>query len=441
MNLYNPYLSVGYGDSMTHVGNLKEKPVMTGVGCTKFGSVLETPEIKGLAFHELVCEAAFEAMDEAGVDPKEIDAFYIGSMVSHISHMYSHHTQLADWLGLHLKPGLHFATACSTTNTGLGLASMGVASGKFRNVLVVGAEILSSTATDDPTIRKPLDPTTLWYWTDFGVDQAYGYHHSYDIATAYGGLPTLGYAKKYGVPMDKMDEAMHAVHKNVRTHSAANPKAFVQTTLEQEAKEAGFKDTLEFWKSNKNPFLAWPTRVRSVLNTVDGASAYIVSSEKEAKEYFKKEPIEVAGFHWSSSNYPWYGKDPTDWAIDNTAFQTALKMAKVKPEEIGYLDVHDCMQIYQLIQPEICGYFKKGEAWKAFLEGRTLYTGDKPMNTSGGRHGKGHAFAASAGASIYEAVKQMRGEATGRQIKEPPGVSVVHNHGYGMHTAVSVLKR
>lgn len=426
---------------MTHIGNLKEKPVFTGVGCTKFGSVLTTPEIKGLTFQELACQAAFEAMDESGIDPKEIDAFFIGSMVSHISHLYSHNTQMADWLGLHLKPSMHFATACSTTNTGVGLAAMGVASGKFRNVLVVGAEILSSEATDDPTKRKPLDPSLLWYWTDFGVDQAYGYHHSYDIATAYGALPTLGYAKKYGVPMEKMDETMWAVHKAVRTHSARNKKAYVQTTLEQEAKAAGFSDTFEFWRSRKNPYLAWPTRVKSALNTVDGASAYIISSKREAKKCFKKEPISVEGFHWTTSNYPWYGKDPTDWAQDKVAFETAMKMAKIKPRDIDYLDVHDCMQIYQLIEPEICGYFKKGEAWKAFLEGRTMYNGDKPMNTSGGRHGKGHAFAASAGASMYEAVKQMRGEARGRQIPDAPECSVVHNHGYGMHTAVTVLKR
>ncbi len=426
---------------MAHIGSLKEKPVITGVGCTKFGSVLTTPEIKGLTFQELACEAAFEAIDEAGIDPKEIDAFYIGNMVSHISHLYSHNTQMADWLGLQLKPSIHFATACSTTNTGVGLAAMGVASGKFRNVLVLGCEILSSEPTDDPIKRKAVDPGTLWYWTDFGVDQAYAYHHAYDIATAYGALPTLGYAKKYGVPMDKMDDVMCAVHRAVRIHSAANKKAFVQTTLEQEARKAGFKDIYEFWKSRKNPFLAWPVRVKSALNTVDGASAYIISSKKEAKGYFKKEPVSVEGFHWTSSNYPWYGRDPTDWDLDRTAFQTAMKMAKIKPKDIDYLDVHDCMQIYQLILSEQAGYFKKGEAWKAFLEGRTLYKGDKPMNTAGGRHGKGHAFAASAGAEIYEAVKQMRGEAKGRQIKDEPETSVVHNHGYGMHTAVTVLKR
>ena len=426
---------------MTHVGNLKEKPVITGVGCTKFGSVLETPEIKGLAFQELACKAAFEAIDEAGVDPKDIDAFYIGSMLSHTSHLYSHNTQMADWLGLEGKPGVHFATACATTNTGVGLAAMDIASGKYRNVLAVGAEILSSTATDNPLKKQPLDPGMLWYWTDFGVDQAYGYHHAYDIATAYGGLPTLGYAKKYGIPMEKMDEAMFAVHKAVRLHGSKNPKAYVTTTLQQEAKKAGFKSAWDFWQGRKNPYLAWPTRVKSALNTVDGASAMVISSKKQAKGYFRKEPIEVSGFHWASGNYPWYGRDPTDWSLDKESFGAAMKMAKIKPKDIDYLDVHDCMQIYQLIESEICGYFKKGEAWKAFIEGRTTYKGDKPMNTSGGRHAKGHAFAASAGAEIYEAVKQMRGEAKGRQIPDEPETSVVHNHGYGMHSAVTVLKR
>ena len=56
------------GDLMTFVGSLKEKPVITGVGCTKFGSVLETPELKGLSFQELMCQAAFELSQNAEYD-------------------------------------------------------------------------------------------------------------------------------------------------------------------------------------------------------------------------------------------------------------------------------------------------------------------------------------------------------------------------------------
>ncbi len=421
---------------------MPRKPIASiiGVGCTKFGNILKTPELKGKTFHELCVDAAFEAMNDANIEPKEIDAFFIGNMVSHISHLYSHNTQLADWLGLQLKPSMHFATACSTTNTGVGLAAMGIASGKFDTVLVVACEILSSQPTDNPMKRVPVDPVDLWYWTDFGVDQIYAYHHCYDIATAYGAIPTMGYAKKYKLGLDKMDEVMFHIHKVVRKHSSLNPKAFVEQDLKQLAKSKGYKDEFGFWRSKNNPFFAYPTRLLSALNTVDGASAYILTRPDRAKRYHKQ-PIDVIGFHWTSSNYPWFKEDPTFWPQDALAFKKAYQMAKINPKQIDYLYVHDCMQIYHLILSETAGYFKKGEAWKAIMEGRTYYNGDKPMCTSGGRHGKGHAFAASAGAEVYEIVKQMRGEAGKRQIKKPVNIAVQHNHGYGMHSAVTVYKK
>jgi len=416
------------------------KASIVGVGCTKFGNVLETPEIKDKTFHELIAEAAFEAMDDAGMTAKDIDAFYLGSMLSHTSRLYSHHTQMCDWLGLQLKPALHFATACSTLNTGLGLSAMSVASGKLKTVLVVGAEILGSYPDDNPVVRKAADPVDLWYWTDFGIDQIYGYHHCYDIATAYGAIPTMGYAKKYGLSMEKMDEVMYHVNKAVRRHSSLNPKAFVTESLEETARLKEFKDPFEFWKSANNPYFAYPTRLLSALNTVDGASAYIVTRPEVAIEYHEQ-PIDIIGFHWAVSNYPWYGKDPTDWAIDKTSFANAYKMAGITGKDLDYLYVHDCMQIYQLILSEIAGYFDEGAAWKAFMEDKTMFDAEKPMNTSGGRHGKGHAFGASPGAETYEIVKQMRGEAGERQTKKGIEIAAQHNHGYGMHSAVTILKK
>jgi len=417
----------------------KAKASIVGVGCTKFGNVMKTPGIKDKTFHELIAEAAFEAMDDANMSGKDIDAFYLGSMLSHTSHAYSHHTQMCDWLGMQLKPSLHFATACSTLNTGLGMAAMSVASGKFKTVLVVGAETLSSYPDDNPVKRKAVDPQDLWYWTDFGVDQIYAYHHCYDIATAYGAIPTLSYAKKYGLNLDKMDEVMYNIYKAVSKHASLDPKAFVKDDIKQIAKKKKFKDPFDYWRSKNNPYFAYPTRLLSALNTVDGASAYIVTRAENAKKYNKK-PVDIIGFHWSASNYPWYGKDATEWAIDKTAFSGAYKMAGVKGKDLDYLSVHDCMQIYQLITSETAGYFKKGESWKAMMEGRTMFNGDKPMNTSGGRHGKGHAFAASPGAETYELVKQMRGQAGRKQIKKPIKLAAQHNHGYGMHAAVTVFK-
>ncbi len=68
-------------------------------------------------------------------------------------------------------------------------------------------------------------------------------------------------------------------------------------------------------------------------------------------------------------------------------------MAGITGADIDYLSVHDCMQIYQLVLAEVAGYLPKGEGYKAFLEQRTGSDGDRPINTHGGKHGKGHALA------------------------------------------------
>ncbi|MDD3434816.1 MAG: thiolase family protein [Candidatus Pacebacteria bacterium] len=419
---------------------MTKRASVIGVGATKFGSVLETPELKNKTFQELVAEAAFEAMDDAGITPPEIDGFIVGNMLSHTSQIYSHATVLADWLGLRFKGGFHFDTACSTTNTGIGIAWQMVMSGKYKNVLVVAGEILSSAPkTYNPLDRQPIDASTLWGWTDFGVDHVYAYHHFYDVASAYGAFPTIGYMRKNGISFEDMDKAMCAVNKTVRTHSSLNPKALLyeKGTLEDEAKREGFSSVEEYWNSPKNPFFAWPTRLYSALNTADGATAIIVSSEPE--KYSRKMPIDILGFDWAASNYPWYGED-TYLPQDKIAFEKAYQMAGITAKDLDYLYVHDCMQIYQLQLSEVAGYIPEGQAWKYALDGKLLYNGEKPLNVSGGRHGGGHAFEASAGLETYEIVKQMRGEAQGKQIKPYPEIAAQHNHGYGMHTAVTIFK-
>jgi len=56
-------------------------------------------------------------------------------------------------------------------------------------------------------------------------------------------------------------------------------------------------------------------------------------------------PIDILGFDWAVSNYPWYGED-TILPQDVKAFEGAYKMAGVSGKDLDYLYVHDCMQIF-----------------------------------------------------------------------------------------------
>jgi acetyl-CoA acetyltransferase len=414
------------------------EPSIIGTGATQFGSVLEDESLQGKTFEELAADAAFQAMDDANVEPGDIDAFYVGNMLQSTSGVSSHATVLADWLGLQQKAGFHFDTACSTGNTGLGIAHDAIKAGTYENVLVVGAEITSSRPeTRFQLDREAIDPQELWYLTDIGVDNVYAYMHAYDVSTAYGAIPTMAFAKKYDLSWEEADEVMYHVNRVVREHASKTPKASVDTSLEDLAAEKDFEDTLEFWRSKHNPYFAWPTRQLSALNAADGATASVISANPA--DHTDKVTAKIRGYDWRAKSYPWYGEDPTRMPQDVLAFEAAYEKSGIEPADIDYLYVHDCMQIHQPLLGAVSGYLE--DPVEAFLNEETLYTGEKPMNVSGGRHGVGHAWEASAGFETHEILQQMRGESGENQIPTEPEIAVQHNHGYGMHTAVTVLER
>lgn len=426
----------------------KPKVSIIGVGCTPFGSVLSSPELKGKTFQDLITMACHEAMDDAGVNPKkDIDALFMGNMLSHSIHQYSINTQACDWVGMQGKPALHFATACSTTNVGIGLAANSIMSGKYKCVMVTAGEILTAQPKEQPDVptgspleMEPLDFGKMFYWTMYGNDQIYNAFAFPPGLAYYGPMQMVAYAKKYKVPIEKMDEVEYMTRVADRIHASLNPKSLMKTTLEAEAKKAGYKDAFKYWQE-QNPVSTWPMRAKSFLTPADGASAYIVCDAKLAKKFTKKTPVDVLGWGWSGTNHPFFS-DPLEWTAHKIAFKEAYKMAGITGKQVDYLSAHSCSATMSSIHTaEMAGYFKPGTAWKGVLDGRTLYKGDKPMNTTGSRHAFGHAWTGSAGAELYEIVKQMRGQAGKRQINKKMDVAVLENEGATIQAAVTVLKK
>jgi acetyl-CoA C-acetyltransferase len=72
------------------------------------------------------------------------------------------------------------------------------------------------------------------------------------------------------------------------------------------------------------------------------------------------------------------------------------------------------------------GFCKKGEGGKLVMSGATAKGGDMPVNPSGGLL-SGHVAIAAGMYRMIEAVRQIRGEAGGMQVKE--GVKTALAHG------------
>jgi len=418
---------------------LSERVAISGVGCTRFGDLLETPEIQGMSLQDLTAVAVREALEDAGLTGQDVDAVYAGNAMVHSSQLPATYSQLAQWTGTQLKAGVHFEAQCSTTNVGVAMAAMAIAAGVYDTVLVFGVETTRTRVKDNsPYEREPISNQQSWMWTDMAVNQAYGVPQGYDIFSTYNGLVALGYCRKYGISIEDFDRAMLELCRTRRLHGSMNPKANVQETLEDAAKRKGFGDVYEYWRSEHNPLVAWPSRLLSLVTTADGASAIVVTRAGLAKGG-KSQPVELKGFGINMGDLPWYGADPTHVEFDRRAIDAAFDMAKIGPKDIDYLHTHDCSHISSICTAEMTGYLEPGRGLAAALEGRLRFDGDRPMSTHGGRHAFGHAWAASAGSDTYEAVLQMRGAAGARQIPRAPEVSVIHTHGYAMIGTVIVL--
>jgi acetyl-CoA C-acetyltransferase len=279
----------------------------------------------------------------------------------------------------------------------------------------------------------------MWLWTDHCVNQAYSVPQGYDIFPTYNAFNALGYCRKYGISLEDLDRGLFELCRTRRLHGSMNPKAIRQQTLEDEAKALGFDDPWEFWTSRYNPHVAWPSRLYSVVTPADGASAMVLG-RPEAAVAGASAPVELKGFGMSVMDLPWYTDDPTVMPIDEQSFKKAYEMSGIGSDDIDYLHTHDCSHIMSICVAELSGYLPKGQGLKYAEEGRLRFDGDKPMSTHGGRHAFGHAWAASAGSDTYEAVKQIRGQAGARQIKNPPKTAVIHTHGYAMISTVLVLE-
>ncbi len=107
----------------------------TGIRERRIASTTETTA--SIASH-----AATRALKAAGLEPKEIDMILVATITPEML-TPSTGNFVAASLGLDSTPAMDISAACSGFVYGLDLADAYIRSGKYRNVLVIGAETLS----------------------------------------------------------------------------------------------------------------------------------------------------------------------------------------------------------------------------------------------------------------------------------------------------------
>ncbi len=408
-----------------------------GVGATPFRDIADDPEYDGLTEGEFYGAAALEAMEDAGLEPRDVEYFYhAAANPKFFNFAATCNMQVAEWCGMRGKGSIAHSEGCCSGYLALQEAVHDVASGHHDIVLTGAVEMACGLPIPGKPahIRKRLTLEDLIPDLEAIMDRAY--------TRAMGG-GHIGqddwmdlYRTTYGLTDEQVDDVLNMMAYHGRRAAALNPLAMLRTPFEEVAKKAGFDDPMAYLKSAFNPKSTMYLRVTGNAPGADGAAACIVCPTEMAHK-FKQKPVEVLSIGSSSMELM---RPHNEMEITKEAARQAYEKSGLKPEDIDLLYVNDFVLASQLCAAEEVGYLPRGEGWKMVMEGKTAFDGDKPINPNGGRPSYGHAFGASGMADIYDAVKQLRGQAGAHQVKTNPKTVLLRGFGGGQNCCIPILR-
>ncbi|MCD6125706.1 MAG: thiolase domain-containing protein [Thaumarchaeota archaeon] len=378
-----------------------------GVGMTKFG------RLEGKDLMDLLAEASLNAMKDANVENKEIDAVYVGNMLSAaINHQTAIASSLVDRISIFPAAADKVENGPASGGSAVKNGFLAVASGVYDLVLVVGGEKMTSADTDVLTdyIATMTHPTAE-------------YVHGITLPALAAMLMRI-YMQRYGVTERHI--AMVAVknHKN----GMKNPYAHIHREITIEG-------------AMQSVMISDPLRLYYTCPISDGAAAVILCPADKAEEYRDK-PVKIIGVGQATDVQCVHEReDPAVLKSCRIAAEKAYKMAGITPKDIDVAEVHDAFEILELVESEDVGLFEKGKAHLAVEKGVTEIDGEMPINPSGGLKARGHPVGATGVAQIVELVWQLRGEAGERQIKKDAKRALACNFGgFGNNTVIHILE-
>ena len=174
-----------------------------------------------------------------------------------------------------------------------------------------------------------------------------------------------------------------------------------------------------------SPMICEPFHLLDLCLATEGASAIILTSLERAQDC-PNAPVRILG--GSSEWYRQQYVDPVRYDevknLGEDAFGRTFAYADMRPEDIDLFELYDINTWEIIRQFEALGLCDEGEGADFLYENGVGFDGKYPLNTDGGLLSFSHTGWGGPNLKIVEAVRQIRGQATGVQIDNPRSVLV-----------------
>ena len=378
---------------------IKDKVVILGMGCSNFGERWDCNA------QDLMVEAFEEALADAGIGRKQIEAAWLGTAIEE-QHLGKSAVPLAMTLRLPYIPVTRVENYCATGTEALRGAVYAVASGAADIALALGVEKLKDTGYGGLPQRGRGALNDL-FWPNLSAPGSFA-----QLAAAY--------RAKHGADKTDLKRAMARISVKSHDNGAKNPKAHLRNKITED-------DVL------RAPMIAEPLGLYDCCGVSDGSACAIVTTPDIARGLGKKDLVAVKALQVAVSNGEEVQFDQWDgsyFATTRIAAARAYKEAGItRPrEQVSLVDVHDCFSVTELVTMEDLQLSAEGTAIRDILDGFYDADGGVPCQIDGGLKCFGHPIGASGLRMVYEMYLQLQGRAGQRQLGSPTW-GVTHNLG------------
>ena len=351
----------------------RKKVCFVGYGSTEYSRKSEASVLWYYA------EAIRNALQQTGLHKKDIRGL---SITTQVSTDYSPH--VAEQLGLEVDWVLNGDYGGAGGVMSVRRAADAIEAGHVDLIVLVGGNSFDRSIPQ----QRPLEYQRANYVDVYG----------------YGGPNTLMaliqrlHMAQYGTTLEQIGKIAMAQRENALNNT-----------------QALFRELMSYQDYLNSRMISDPIRLFDCVMPCSGAECVILASEEKAKKITDKPVYLVTDAEISHYQVANMLPDKTTFGMKVVGDRI---FTEVKREDIDLFEIYDDYPIAVMIQIEDLGYCKKGEGGK-FVEARDLtYKGNFPVNTGGGELSVGQAGLAGGFLHIVEALRQLRGEAEGHQVKK-----------------------
>ena len=362
---------------------------------------------QGKDISDMVSEATMGALNASDLDPKAIESIHVGNAFAELQRNQAHLGAMVSQVIPELwgVPAMRHEGACASSSLAILSAMAEIESGRYDCVLVLGVEEFKNTTGNVASVNQnaaswqgheDIDCTFMW--------------------PAAFGLVAQEYEKRYGLDRKYLNRIAQINYANAKRNPLAQ-------TRKWQFDDLSFTDD-----DQANPVIEPGTRRQDCGQITDGACAVILASAKFAQAHSLKQATghlaRISG--WGHRTAPLKLLDKLEHSqgqqfvfphVRETIVDTWRRAGISGVNDLSGIETHDCFTTTEYMAIDHFGMTAPGQSWQAVEEGWIEPDGRCPVNVSGGLIGCGHPVGATGSRMLFDAARQVTGQAGDCQIE------------------------